>query len=157
MKAILRILTLALSGVLAHAEAALGCRAQYGEQFTVPGFTAAASLNHHQYGVVRMAAATTVNIASEVLVSGALLTAFGILQNKPLVNEAAQICVFGLSKVFAGGTITAGAPISYDSSGHVVNAVSGDVVIGRALEAATTAGERVLALIFPPVRWGSVA
>ena len=146
-----------LKHVLAFAEAALGCKAEFGEQFTIPGLTAAASLNHHQYGVVRFAAATTVNIASEVLVSGALKTAIGVLQNKPYVNEPAQVCVMGLSKVFAGGTITAGAPISYDSSGHVIDAVSGDVVIGRAMQAATTAGEKVTALILPPVRWGSVA
>lgn len=140
-----------------HAEGQLGCRAEYGPQTTVPGLTAATSLNNHQYGVVRFAAATTVNICSEVLVSGALKGPLGILQNKPYVNEPAQICVFGLSKVKGGGTITAGAPISYNSSGHVIDAVSGDVVIGRALQAAATAGEVVTALIFPPVKWGSVA
>ena len=157
MNAILSILTAALAVLGSYAERSLGCRAEFGEQVTVPGLTAAASLNHHQYGVVRFAAATTVNIASEVLVSGALKGPLGVLQNKPYVNEPAQVCVMGLSKVFAGGTITAGAPISYDSSGHVVDAVSGDVVIGRGLEAATTAGEKVSAIIFPPVKWGSVA
>lgn len=151
------ILFLVAALTAAFAERALGCRAEFGEQVTVPGLTAATSLNHHQYGVVRFAAATTVNICSEVLVSGALKGPLGILQNKPYVNEPAQVCVMGLSKVFGGGTITAGAPISYDSSGHVIDAVSGDVVIGRAMQAAATAGERVTALIFPPVKWGSVA
>ena len=154
----IRKLLFAAAAVLAaHAEASLGSKAEFGPQTTVPGLTAAASLNHHQYGVVRFAAATTVNIASEVLVSGALKGPLGVLQNKPYVNEPAQVCVMGLSKVFAGGTITAGAPISFDSSGHVVDAVSGDVVIGRALQAAATAGEIATALIFPPVKWGSVA
>ena len=152
-----RLIPAALAALAAFSERGLACRAEFSEQVCIPGLTAAASLNHHQFGVVRMAAATTVNIASEVNVSGALKTAFGVLQNKPYVNEAAQVCVFGMSKVFAGGTITAGAPISYDSSGHVIDALSGDVVIGRALEAAATAGEKVTALIFPPVRWGSVA
>lgn len=154
MKLISKLFTAALA---AFAESVLACRAEFGDQAKWPGLTAAASLNHHQYGVVRFAAATTVNIASEVLVSGALKGPIGILQNKPYVNEAAQVCFMGLSKVFGGGTITAGAPISYDSSGHVINAVSGDVVIGRAMEAATTAGEIVTAMIFPPVKWGSVA
>ena len=39
----------------------------------------------------------------------------------------------------------------------MIDALSGDVVIGRAMQAATTANTFVLALIFPPVRWGSVA
>ena len=153
MKTILKTLI----SLLAYTEAALGCRAEFGEQVTVPGLTAATSLNNHQYGVVRLSAATRVNIASEVGVSGALLMAFGVLQNKPYVDEPAQVCVMGLSKVFGGGTVTAGAPITYDSSGHVVDAVSGSIVIGRALQTLATAGERGTALIFPPIRWGSVA
>ena len=150
MKALIHFLTLALLGL---SERVLGCRAEYGDQVTIPGFTAAASLSHHQYGVVRMATATTVNIASEVNVSSATAAPFGFLQNKPYVDEAAQVCVFGLTKMFAGGTVTAGAYVTYDSSGHVVDASSGDMVIGRALQAATTAGEKVLGLALPPVRW----
>lgn len=153
MKPIFKLFTALLAGLVSHAELALGCRAEYGEQVTVPGFTAAASLNHHQYGVVRLASATTVNICSETGVSSATAAPFGILQNKPYVDEAASVCIFGLSKVFGGGTVTAGAYITYDSSGHVVNANSGDMVIGRALQTLATAGEKGLALIFPPIRW----
>lgn len=153
-----KILAAAVGALFAtHVEGRLGCRAEYSEQVCVPGLTAAASLNNHQYGAVRMSAEGQVNIASEINVSGATKTVFGILQNKPYAGEPAQVAISGLSKVFAGGTISAGAPISYDSSGHIVNALSGDVVCGRGLEAATTAGQIVTALIFPPVRWGSVA
>ena len=154
MKLIPKIFAAVLAG---FAETVLACRAEFGDQLKWPGLTAAASLNHHQYGVVRFAAATTVNICSEVLKGGALKGPIGILQNKPYANEAAEVCWAGLSKVFAGGTITAGAPISYDGSGHVIDAVSGDVVIGRAMEAATTAGEKVTAMIFPPIKWADVA
>ncbi len=157
MKLITKLFTAALAALAASVESSLACRAEFGEQVNWPGLTAAASLNHHQYGVVRFAAATTVNICSEVLKGAALKGPIGILQNKPYVNEAAQVCLFGLSKVFGGGTITAGAPISYDASGHVIDAVSGDVVIGRAMEAATTAGEIVTAMIFPPIKWADVA
>ena len=155
MKYISKILTALLGLVVLHAEASLGCRAESGEQMTIPGLTAATSLNNHQYGVVRLAAATTVNIASEVVVPEALKMAIGVLQNKPYVNEPAQVCYMGLSKVFGGGTVTAGAPITYDSSGHVVNAVSGSIVIGRALQTLATAGEIGTALILPPIRWGA--
>lgn len=153
----MKLITKLFTALMAFAESALACRAEFGEQVTWPGLTAAASLNHHQFGVVRFAAATTVNICSEVLKGAALKGPIGILQNKPYAGEAAQVCLFGLSKVFGGGTITAGAPISYDASGHVIDAISGDCVIGRAMEAATTAGEIVTAMIFPPVKWADVA
>jgi hypothetical protein len=152
-----KFLAVVLGALAGFAELALASKAEFGELTTIPGLTAAASLNNHQFGVVRFAAATTVNICSEVLASAATKAPLGVLQNKPYAGEAAQVAIFGLSKVRAGGTITAGAPLSYNSSGHVVDAVSGDMVIGRGMQAATVANTFVLALIFPPVRWGSVA
>ncbi len=148
-----------IAGFVRSAQAAW---AEFGNQWTVPGLSAAADLSgasggDKQYIVVRMAAATTVNICSEVLVSGALKSPVGVLQNKPKSGEAATIAYMGLSKVRGGGTVTAGAFIAHNSSGMVVDAVSGDVVCGRALETATAANELVTALLFPPVKWGSVA
>jgi len=157
MKSITKLLVAALAGVAAFATRGLAAWAEFGSQMTIPGLTAAASLNNHQYGVVRLAGQDTVNIASEVNVSGALKTAIGVLQNKPYNGEDAIVAYSGVSKVFGGGTVTNGAPVSYDSSGHVIDAVSGDVVIGRALETLTTAGEIGTVLLMPPVRWGSVA
>lgn len=153
MKATLKTL---LGALAAFARCRLVAWAEFGPGYDVPGLTAAASLNNHQYGVVRISAANKVNIASEVNVAGPTKTAFGVLQNKPYVDEPAAVRVFGLSKVIAGGTITNGAYVSYNSSGHVIDAVSGDVTIGRALEAATTALEYATVLLMPPVRAGSV-
>lgn len=157
MKSTIKAIAALLASVGAFAERALCAWAEFGPQQTITGLTAAASLNNHQYGVVRYAAATTVNICSEVQAFAALKGPVGVLQNKPRNGEEATVAYLGMSKVIAGGTITAGAPISYDSSGHVIDAVSGDTVIGRGLEAATTAGEIVTALLLPPVRVGSVA
>ena len=117
MKANKSLAALLLGMLALFAEGLMGSKAEYGDLVAVPGLTAAASLNNHQYGVVRMVTGTTVNIASEVNVSGATKTAFGVLQNKPFVDEAAQVAVFGLSKVRAGGTITAGAPLSSTAPG----------------------------------------
>lgn len=153
----IKTLTAGLLGLLGcFAQSALASWAEFGEQLKIPGLTAAASLNNHQYGVVRIAGSNTVNIASEVNVAGPTKTAIGVLQNKPYNGEPATVAFAGLSKVIAGGTITNGAFVSYDSSGHVIDAVSGDVTIGRALEAATTAGEIATVLLMPPVRAGSV-
>lgn len=140
----------------------LAAWAEFGEQLTVPGLSAAADLSgasggDKQYIVVRMAAATTVNICSEVLVSGALKGPLGVLQNEPKSGEAATVACLGMSKIRGGGTVTAGAYIAHNSSGMVVDAVSGDVVCGRAFETATAANEIITAFIFPPVKWGSVA
>ena len=143
--------------IIKYVTGMLACWAEFGAQHCIPGLTAATSLNNHQYGVVRLSAAGKVNICSETLTTTAANGPLGVLQNKPYVNEAATVAYFGLSKAIGGGTVTAGSPISADSSGHVVNAVSGGVVIGRALETATTAGEIVTTLLMPPVRWGSMA
>ena len=99
-----------------------------------------------------MAAATTVNIASEIAITGLLRGPIGVLQNKPYNGEPAMVVIFGLSKVFGGGTVTAGSYITYDSSGHVVDAVSGSTTIGISLETLTTAGEIGTAFLLPPVR-----
>mgnify|MGYP001568524577 FL=1 len=92
-----------------------------------------------------------------MLVSGALKGPIGVLQNEPKSGEAATVACLGLTKIRGGGTVTAGAPIAHNSSGMVVDAVSGDVVCGRAMETGTTANEILTAFIFPPVKWGSVA
>ncbi len=159
MKSILQSIILMVTG---YVTSALAAWAEFGNQVMIPGLSAAADLSgasggEKQYIVVRMAAATTVNICSEVLVAGALKSPLGVLQNKPKSGEAASVAVMGLSKIRGGGTVTAGAFIAHNSSGMVVDAVSGDVVCGRALETATAANEIVTAFIFPPVKWGSVA
>lgn len=152
-----------VSAILASFQQALMLRAEFGPQMTYPGLSAAAALDgatggQKQYIAVRMAGANTVNIASEVAgVSGVNKMGVGVLQNTPKINEAATVAFMGLSKVRVGGTITGNQLITYNSSGMFVDAVSGDVVMGRALEAATTANEIVTAMLFPPVRWSSVA
>mgnify|MGYP001595234882 CR=1 FL=1 len=146
--------------ISAYARAMLASFAEFGAQDTIPGLTAAADLSAagKQYIAVRMAGANTVNIASEVGgVSGVNKMGVGVLQNLPKSGETATVAYHGLSKVRGGGAVTGNALITYNSSGMFIDAVSGDVVMGRALETATTAGEIVTALLFPPVRWSSVA
>lgn len=148
---------LILSLLELFAQRAQAAWAEFGSQHIWPGLSAAADLSAKQYVVMRFAAATTVNIASEVLVTGALKGPIGILQNAPKSGEPATVAYMGLSKAFGGGTVTAGAPVSYNSSGCVIDAVSGDTVIGRAMETATTHAEIVTVMLFPPVKWASVA
>lgn len=61
----------------------------------------------------------------------------GVIQNKPASGGNALIRFQGTSKVLSGGSVSIGDFITSDSSGHgVATTTDGDVVIGRALEAA---------------------
>jgi hypothetical protein len=122
--------------------------AEFGAQETYSGFKAGADLSVKQYHFVRASADHVCNQASLATASSLL----GVLQNKPKTDEAATIAYFGESKVVAGGAITANVLITSNSSGRAAAAASGDMICGRALEAAGADGEVINALIFPPVR-----
>lgn len=155
----MKAITKCLLAILAvFTEQALASRAEFGEQLAIPGFKSAADLRNHQYLAVRASAEATINIASEVGgVSGAAKIGFGILQNKPNTNEAAQVAVLGVTKWVAGGTVTVNGLVTYNSSGRCINAASGDIVLGKALEGTTVDGVVLTVLLLPPVRWASVA
>jgi hypothetical protein len=75
----------------------------------------------------------------------------GVLQDDPDTAGKGGSCALtgSVTKAEAGGTVTAGGLVSSDSAGRVVDVASGDYVLGRAVTAATTAGERVT-IIFQP-------
>jgi hypothetical protein len=154
----MNLITRIAAAIAAFGERTLACLAEFGEQLSIPGFSAAADLRAAQYSAVRASAANRVNLASEVGgVSGAAKMAIGILQNKPNTDEAAIVSVLGLTKWVAGGTATVNALVTYNSSGRCIDAVSGDIVMGRALEGTTVDGAVITVLLLPPVRWPSVA
>ncbi len=115
----------------------------------IMGYTskAAADLRTHQYHLARATGAGTCNVASEA--AGGANDLIGVLQNKPNTNQAAHIGVQGESKVVAGGSITANVWITTNGSGRAAAAVSGDNVVGLALEAAGGDGDRIRVYIFP--------
>ena len=155
----MKMLTMLIVALLAYAENALACLAEFGTQHTIPGLKSAADLSGNQYCAVRLTAtANQINLASEVAgVSGVGKRGIGILQNKPKTNEAATVAYMGLSKWVSGNTVTAGALVTYNSSGKCLDAVSGDLVMGTALDAATVDGQVISVVLFPPIRWGAVA
>jgi hypothetical protein len=72
-----------------------------GFQVIAPGITAAADLSTSQYCVVTLSTENTVNLATSTTA-----VPFGILQNKPSVaGEAAEVCIFGVTKVKFGATL----------------------------------------------------
>ena len=58
----------------------------------------------------------------------------GILQNNPMVGEAAQVMEAGVSKAKAGGIFVAGDKLAVDVNGNFVLAVTGNLIVAIALE-----------------------
>lgn len=114
-----------------------------GEQVCI-GLEAAADMTNHQYLAMRLSAANTVNIAS----NNAALTVVGVLQDTPkAAGREARVAINGESKVKAGAAITAGVPISHNSSGRAIAATSGLALLGFALEAAGADGDVIRAVL----------
>lgn len=127
--------------------------AEFGNQQLLPASKAAADLTAQQYHVVRLSAANATNLASLATTSAIS----GVLQNKPKTNEACSVAFSGASKITAGGALTANDIITTNSSGRAAVVASGQMAIGRVLEAAAADGDIVSAVLFPPVRWAGAA
>jgi len=111
---------------------------------------ASSDLRLHQYNIVHYASPRNCDVRShgQTLALGPV----GILDNKPNANQAASVVVSGLGRVRAGAAVTAGRTFTSNASGRAVHPTSGDLVIGRAMEAAAADGDLISALIFPAVR-----
>ena len=119
----------------------------YAGQQICATFEAGADLSAKQYHFVKLSAANTVNVCSAITD-----IPIGILQNKPGSGEAATVCLFGISKVSADGTLAAGNLIgtSADSQADAITAGTDTTVytMGQALEAAA-AGDTVSMFLNP--------
>lgn len=113
-------------------------------------FTAEADvdLGDYQYRLLRLSAARRVNVASDAT----NLNLVGVLQNNPSSQQAATVAYIGRSKVVAGAAVTAGSHLTTNGSGKAIDAGSGDMVFGRALEATNAEDEVFQALLQPPFR-----
>lgn len=76
--------------------------------------------------------------ATGVTLTGAGEAADGVVINDPASGGAATVVVFGRVIVEAGGNILAGAEVTAGANGVVVAATTGDIVLGKAAEAAVS-------------------
>lgn len=144
------------AGLAAYASKALALWAEAGEQLMVPGFrtnSSYTSLSATKYIFVQATAAYRANQAVNAT-SAAIL---GVMQNNPGIDEAMSIACAGLSKVVAGGSLSANQIITPNGSGRAAAVTSGDIACGRVLEAAGADGDVVTAMLFHPVRWSGAA
>ena len=114
-----------------------------------PGYKAAADLSSYQYCVVVPSASASADM--EVAVATAQGEyAVGVLQNTPASGAWAEVMVIGTSDVIAAETINSGVEVTIQAAGGKIEAAaSGDWVIGRSLEAAVEADQRIAVDIFP--------
>lgn len=71
----------------------------------------------------------------------------GVLQGPHPANEAAEVTVSGVTKMIAGAAIANTGPVTSDSQGRAVTAVTGNTINGIALETAAAAGEVIAVLL----------
>ena len=93
----------------------------------------------------------TLSSGSVVACSAATDIPVGVLQNAPESGKAAEVCVLGPTKVSADGTISEGALIGTSADGQADAKVAGtdttEYICGRALEAASAAGQIIEAVV----------
>lgn len=115
---------------------------------------AGADLSANQYCFVK----TDAN--GQAVLAAAGEPVIGVLQNKPASGQAAQVRIYGVSKVVAGGAVAKGALVASDATGKAKTAVattadttsgalSGSHVAGIALQSAGAAGEIISVALLP--------
>jgi hypothetical protein len=114
-------------------------------QVKVGQFTASADLSAKQFHFVKMSGNNTVTVCAAITD-----VPIGVLQNNPASGGAAEVCLFGISKVVADGTLAAGNVIGTSADGQADAIAAGTdttvYTMGIALSAAS-AGETVEAFI----------
>lgn len=114
--------------------------------FEIPGFSFTLPAEDDQSATqFRFVDATSTGTVKNVSSAGG--RAIGVRQNKPKAGHAATIVGSGISKVEAGGTVTAGGNVTSDSQGRVVDAVATNKILGVALEGTTSSGVVVAVLL----------
>lgn len=127
---------------------------EFGDRMSIT-LEALSDLSAQQYNIVHYVGPRNCDIRSlgQTLVLGPV----GVLENKPEATQAATVTVNGQTRVRAGAAVTAGRTFTANASGRAVHPTSGDLVIGRALEAAAADGDLISALVFPAVRLAATA
>lgn len=75
--------------------------------------------------------------------------AIGVLLNDPAAaGRAAEVCIGGLTRVSAGGSITAGDEVASDAAGEAVAAATGDIILGTAVTGGSDGD--VISIVFQP-------
>ena len=100
----------------------------------IPGLRASGDLSDKQFYAVKPASTT----GEVVVVSAADDDCIGILYNKPTAGRAAEVAASGILKGKAGGSIAAGKPVGFNTTGKLVQSTADQrQLVGYAVEAAS--------------------
>ncbi len=106
-------------------------------------FNAGEDLSSSKYLIVQLDASGNAEIGE-----GATDLLIGVLQNKPASGKPALVRFLGTTKVVASAAIAIGARVTSTSAGKAVTTTTDkDVVVGRALEAASADGDIIEILL----------
>jgi hypothetical protein len=121
--------------------------AEWGDQIHYGNAKAENDLSTFRYCFVELSGADQVDLCDATTD-----VVFGVLQDKPQANEAADVVISGITKCRAGATITAGNEISTTTSGNATGAgsTSGTRIVGQAITAAASGGYFALRLYNAP-------
>jgi hypothetical protein len=125
---------MATEGPLIHDGAQTQAQANYSPTAALSGVVADGS---GQFLAVKLYASTD---RKTVLANSGGEAIYGILQNKPLAGQAADVGIAGVSKAVAGAAVTRGAGLMTDTSARLITATSSNHTVAFAIESAGTAG-----------------
>jgi len=97
-----------------------------------------------QYKIVKI-----VSLGKVDLTSAATDKPLGVLQNRPIAGQAAEVRVDGTTKCVCGAAVTAGQEIMSDASGRGITATTTNEVVGIAVTSTANANELFDLLIRP--------
>lgn len=113
----------------------------------LPGLSASADLSAKQFRFVKMSGDATVDVCAAI--TDKLV---GVLQDAPTSGVMANVVGFGVSKVVAGGTVTAGDVVGTDNQGRAVTIAPGSdttqYIGGRAITGGAS-GEIISIFVTP--------
>jgi hypothetical protein len=115
----------------------------YKNQQTSVTLEAGADLSANQFHFVTMDSDGQLSVSTDGAAS------VGVLLNDPsAAGRAAEVCIGGLTRVEAGGTIAAGADVASGATGEAITAATGDAILGTAVTGG--ADGEVISIIFQP-------
>ena len=115
-----------------------------GYEVRVPGLAAGADLSANQYRFVKPGATADQVVA----IAAATDKPIGVQYDTPdAAGKAAEVVVAGIVEVMAGAAVAYGAEVQTDAQGRAITIAVTGTVVGRALQAAGAAGDRIAVLL----------
>src|SRR5262245_47307044 len=122
-----------------------------GQGIKPPALIAGADLSAKQFYFVKITANDTVNVCSAVTD-----IPYGVLQNKPLSGQEAEVMSYGTTKVSADAALTAGQLVGTSVDGQAAPYVAGTDTTkygaGQVVHGVGAAGELATILLTPVAR-----